>query len=549
MKIKRITLKGFKRFDDLIIDLGDSPPRIVALVGPNGCGKSSIFDAFEEKLKEYKGANGQESIDFFSKFMFKSDPVQQAKEYRKQEAIQILLADGTQNFTKKSFHIRSCYRFTSKLNVNSITAQPQILEDPRRPISSIALDARLQENYERMLGMAYEEFEKKGGLTGDQLREMLIGRMNNVLKEVLDVRISSIGNVMRQKGQLYFEKDDTKDFPYQNLSSGEKEVIDIVLDLVVRAPEFNDTVYCIDEPELHLNTAIQRKLLIEIEKLIPENCQLWVATHSIGFLRALQDELSDKCAVLDFSERNFFQGTHTITPMVTTRMNWRRIFSTALDDLVGLIAPRLIVYCEGRKDPNSQGEEQGLDAVVYNEIFAASYPDTLFISSGGCKELSKNSGLALKILNKAFLGVELLLLRDRDNVAEDQREDFLAEAPHHRMLHRRELENYILDLSVLQAYCSSNGCQISESDYNNCVTNIEMQKLRGDAIGCLKKLCGFNGSNDEFIKSLPSLVKNCAMIYQELQRCVFGDPVKPSPDLSQNNKSAQQSEVLKNPVP
>lgn len=38
-------MKDYKRFHDLTIDLGNTPKRIVALVGPNGCGKSSVFDA------------------------------------------------------------------------------------------------------------------------------------------------------------------------------------------------------------------------------------------------------------------------------------------------------------------------------------------------------------------------------------------------------------------------------------------------------------------------------------------------------------------------
>ena len=45
MQIKKIQLKnGYKRFYDLTIDLGENPKRIVALVGANGCGKSSVFD-------------------------------------------------------------------------------------------------------------------------------------------------------------------------------------------------------------------------------------------------------------------------------------------------------------------------------------------------------------------------------------------------------------------------------------------------------------------------------------------------------------------------
>ena len=45
MKIKKVQFKnGYKRFFDLTIDLGEQPKRIVALVGPNGCGKSSVLD-------------------------------------------------------------------------------------------------------------------------------------------------------------------------------------------------------------------------------------------------------------------------------------------------------------------------------------------------------------------------------------------------------------------------------------------------------------------------------------------------------------------------
>lgn len=520
MKIIKLTLKKFKRFDDLTIDLGDTPARIVALVGPNGCGKSSIFDSFEEKQKDYKGG-GRESAEFYSKSIFTDGAT--AQRYDKHQAIQIILADDTQNFTNKSFHIRSAYRFTSKLNVESIAAMPDILADPGRPISSIALDSRLMENYQRMLGVAYREFEKKGGKTGDQVRAALMDRVNAVLRNVLDVQISSMGNVMERKGQLYFEKENAKDFPYQNLSAGEKEVIDIVLDLIVRGPEFNDTVYCIDEPELHLNTSIQRKLLIEIEKLIPDNCQLWMATHSIGFLRALQDELADKCAVFDFSDQDYFKGTHVIIPMKSTRANWQRIFSTALDDLVGLIAPRRIVYCEGRNEPGPQGQERGLDAIVYNEIFAATYPETLFISSGGSSDLPKNSNLALKIISKAFLEVKLLLLRDRDLNTEAERQAFLASDSQHRMLVRGEIENYLMDFAVLHAFCASKGRSIEKADYDGCVQDILMQDLKaGQTISQLKFLCGCNSqANDDFKKSLAPFVGSCAPVYKELENCIF----------------------------
>lgn len=521
MKVKQLHLKRFKRFDDLTIDLGEHPARIVALVGPNGCGKSSIFDAFEEKLKDVKGAQRTEEAWFFDKFAFHPDDALRNQGYNKNQAITLTFADAGKIIAKKTFHIRSAYRFTPSLNVQSISAQPDILEDNRRPHSSIALDNRLQENYERLLGLAYGEFER-GEKTGGQVREELLGRINEVLKEVLDVRVSSMGNVIERKGQLYFEKEDARNFPYQNLSSGEKEVIDLIVDLVVRTPEFDDTIYGIDEPELHLSTAIQRRLLVAIERLIPEDCQLWVATHSIGFLRALQDDLADKCAVLDFSEKNYFVGSHSIRPVVPTRGNWQRIFETALDDLVGLIAPKRIVYCEGRAEPDAAGEEQGLDAFVYNEVFGKDDPTTLFISSGGTNEVKKNGSLAIKVLRKAFLDVELLLLHDRDTRSDQERMAWLNDAPHHRMLTRREIENYLLDFDVLAAFYTSKGGTLSRADYNAIVTDIAGQDLKvGQTISQLKALCAEGQkTNADFKKVLAAYVQ-VTSVYQELRTAIF----------------------------
>lgn len=50
MKIKKLHLKKYKRFSGLTIDLGESPKRIIALVEPNGCGKSSVFDAIHHRI-------------------------------------------------------------------------------------------------------------------------------------------------------------------------------------------------------------------------------------------------------------------------------------------------------------------------------------------------------------------------------------------------------------------------------------------------------------------------------------------------------------------
>ena len=81
----------------------------------------------------------------------------------------------------------------------------------------------------------------------------------------------------------------TKDFSYQNLSAGEKSAFDLILDMVVQSKYYPDAVYCIDEPELHMHTKLQGKVLRELYLLIPGQSQLWVSTHSIGMLQEAED--------------------------------------------------------------------------------------------------------------------------------------------------------------------------------------------------------------------------------------------------------------------
>ncbi|WP_416364342.1 hypothetical protein [Pseudomonas sp. NFX183] len=298
----------------------------------------------------------------------------------------------------------------------------------------------------------------------------------------------------------------------------------------MRQDDYNDTIFLLDEPELHINTAIQRNLLIEINRLVGKNCQIWITTHSIGFMRALQEEIKSECQIIYFDENdNLASQPKTLTPAPKTSAMWRKIFGVALDDLTHLLSPKRIIYCEGRDSPGSGGIERGMDAQAYNSIFNEKYPDTLFISSGGNTELDQRSDIAIAILSKALPDLEILLLKDRDSgsgrgVSAEQREIYLStNGDHHRMLNRWEIENYIFSKDVLTHYCEKNSLLFDEDSYDKLVSNIQDQSVK-DLWNRIKAICGINTSinPEKFKLEVAKVFPTNSTSFLELEHSIFG---------------------------
>lgn len=533
MKITKLHLHRYKRFFDLTLNLGDEPKRIIALVGPNGCGKSSIFDSMlfiQNTYNRIGNSNEHRGYIYHS--------LEQAPSYDyKNVSVNFVEGDFATIYNKSKkigkektiFSFRSSFRYNSTLNIKESKAVSEIRDNDFGASTASDIDQRIDQNYRR-LNIKYNKYLNENDCRPSEAKAHIIGELNTAINNCLDLSIDNLGDIEAGQGTLFFKKNDTAmTFRYDVLSAGEKEVIDLLLDIYLRKEEFSDSIYIIDEPELHLNTAIQRKLLIEINKLVPQNCQIWVATHSIGFLRALQDELNDISQVIEFKNGNKWASQpYVLSPMLKRSRNWRSLFSIALDDLTGLVSPKCIVYCEGRADSKVKGVDIGLDAQVYNTIFGENYADTLFISSGGNTELDQRSDIAINILSKVFSGIEILVLKDRDMVSgaistDVDREQYLANNPeNHRILKRFEIENYLYDKEVLKEYCSRNKLDFDETTYNNLVPDIKNQRVK-DFTGKIKNVCGINVSigAEIFKKNLAQCISPSMAVYSELEDVIF----------------------------
>ncbi len=533
MRIKRLYIKnGYKRFHNLTIDLGDDPKRIIALVGPNGCGKSSVLDALMFCASPYTpiGNTGNKGNSYHSTRDGRMvRPADIDIDFVEGNFLNIRQSPKFAGQVRTFFSFRSPYRYNSNLKISDIKPVGSIRSNNYGASSCADIDEKMEQNYRR-LNAFYRRKMDTEDLPPSRAKEIVIGELNQSIKNCLDLEIDNLGNVEGGKGTLYFTKSDQPSpFEFNVLSSGEKEVVDIILDLFLRKDDYNNTIFLIDEPELHINTSIQRNLLLEINKLIGDNCQIWISTHSIGFLRALQTDLGDQCSVIEFKKDvDYASKSQILLPMKPNLHSWNRLFEIPLDDLSHLICPERIIYCEGKDKPTANGQEQGFDAKFYNKIFGEKYPTTLFVSSGGNTELNQRSDSAIAILGKAIQNLEVLVLKDRDAgsgkyMSDDDREEYIAtNKKHHRMLIRWEIENYAFDKEVVRAYCAAKNIEFNEASYDKDLPDIRNGDVK-DKVKIIKKICDITGSinRDQFKLNLADYIKEDTAVYKELESCIF----------------------------
>ena len=318
MRLKEISIKDFRRFSDLsIVGLPDTA-RLIILCGPNGCGKSSFFDA----LNTWYGWTSRKSQSWSDDYHPKAGTSHTG---RLQDQVQIEFHGQVPVQPKKAVYARSAYRNDPEFRVNRLESEGELLDQV--PVSRmIDNDAAVARNYQRLASNGLVDLYAGGPKTFDEYLEETIGEIREPLRRMFpDLAFKSLGHPLTD-GTFRFTKGMSHDFAFMNLSGGEKAVFDLILDLVVTRREYDDTVYCIDEPESHLHTRLHADLLEVLYGFIPKTCQLMLATHSIGMMRkatALERDNPGTVVFLDFGDRDF-DVCQVIKPATTDRRFWKK---------------------------------------------------------------------------------------------------------------------------------------------------------------------------------------------------------------------------------
>lgn len=448
MKIRKIILNRFKRFTDLTITEIPESSKLIVLVGPNGSGKTSLFEALNHWYKLLGwGSPGQQN------YIEKIDGTATVGNWY-QNRVKIEFFDA-QNFNREQikgkFYFRTAYRNEPDFTVSNLNKQNDPTKNVR--LDNLMLnDMTVSENYQRLVAQTLAGvYEVSNNLkTVEQLREELLGKIKSSLSTVFeDLNLSTIGNPL-SSGSFYFEKGVSKDFHYKNLSAGEKSVFDLILDMIIKSTYYADAVFCIDEPEAHMHTRLQSKVLKELYNLTPDNSQLWISTHSIGMLKEAEDIESKNpgtVVFLDFDNRDF-DLTEVMTPTQINKTIWDRFFDLAFADFSKLIAPKRIVFCEG----TSQGRRyKDFDAQIYAKILGSKHHDTKFISIGSSTELENIENQSVKIISNILKSSEIIKFLDRDDKSDDEVKELLKNGI--KTSKRRHIECYLFDDELIIRLC------------------------------------------------------------------------------------------------
>ena len=185
MRLKTIRLKnGYKRFRDLTIDLGDSPARIVALVGPNGCGKSSVLDGilFHIRAHNQIGAGQHRDHNYHSMDNIPSYNYSNVElHFTTGSFVEIRNQRNPTGREGTIFSFRSPYRYNSQLKITETRATSEIRLNNYGAADASSIDDKMEENYRRLHAF-FNRYMTEMDVRPSEAIAKIVGDLNSVIR-------------------------------------------------------------------------------------------------------------------------------------------------------------------------------------------------------------------------------------------------------------------------------------------------------------------------------------------------------------------------------
>lgn len=433
MFIKKLHLQSFKRFSDLTIDLSSQSisPKLVLLIWANGSGKSSIMDVFQT-MSDYTTKWRVPNAEFIWKnweytINISTDQWEIISSYQKQQRQEL----AKKFYTRPSIRIvPEIWQWSNKDDDSvrrSIDFERRFDNDVFRYIDTMA--SKLWQIYS-----GNSEIQK-------EVHKTYIQPFNDSLKRIFglddDLLLQFTGSFSiawpGTPPNLQFKKWISQDISFSHLSHGEKQVVIILLNFIMRKEELADKVIFIDEMDVHLHTTLQYNLIKEItEYRLPQDSQLWTASHALWFIDYAKN--NPDAVIIDFDNLNFDEE-QKLKPLQS-----EMVYDIAVPQsmLSVLFAGINIRFCENK------------NSTLYNYLWLE---NTVFVPANDKAWVIVQS-----------IGNNLKGIIDRDYLTDNERHDLEQSMPI-KVLEYYCLENHLYHPDNLEEYYNIQGKSFDKAWY------------------------------------------------------------------------------------
>jgi len=176
MRITSIHLRNLKRFTDLVVRDIPETAKLVVVVGPNGCGKLSLFDALMQWYRSKAGLGVNTDELYYRKSA--------TQPFDWTQSVEVTLAGGVAPH-RGCLYVCSAYRNDPDFSIGNI-ARPGAPADTVRLGRIIGNDQTVSENYQRLVYDTMAGVYDSGNDTKTvaTLREELIGQVRSSMRAV-----------------------------------------------------------------------------------------------------------------------------------------------------------------------------------------------------------------------------------------------------------------------------------------------------------------------------------------------------------------------------
>lgn len=443
MKITSILIENFKSITYINIS---NLPNFVVIVGENGIGKTSIFDAIGF-LKSFVGPYSPQDTQLTEQKMRQQTPIRVGTTQMKigieiepttdEERsitnqnnaiaeIQVTVNGATFDVQRKdennAAELLQLWRSQQESSAVEIIPANRVFPEGQLQLQSNPPNIE-QELIQRTSQIQNKYNDSKQKFVGFLLHDKLIDNEPEIFPDLQNLIAALLGKKLRivfdsKTRQPKIEVEAIGGFvDVDTLSAGQRELFMTYVGIYVQ--KFSNSIILFDEPDLHLHASLQKEVLGYLRKLSAGGNQIFLTTHALEMI----SETSEKNL---FHLSPFSTGSQ-LKPLVDEK-DKVEIFKKLGASKYTFVNFKKVVFLEGRSD---------LD------IIHSACPTELGLRFEVIDGISKATP---GILDEASQVESFFMINDRDFLSDSQIS--AKESQYHdkiKYLKRRHIENYILD--------------------------------------------------------------------------------------------------------